>query len=211
MEKNYKELIDQLFEYITKIDKAFEKFNPSKESIGYIIAKTIMLRLEATFSALRNLIKNGFSIESLVLTRFIIEQAAYSYEICKYEEFDDIEKISVTKSIKKYKERLNIIGTFYGQLSRFTHLDIDGLNYYAKVENNSIRVDKRYSEKLKSVDLLFTFALVVSIYIDSICGIIEETDKNNITFVKVDRLRVNYDLFIEKIKGLKLYKTRFET
>lgn len=211
MEQNYKELIDQLFEYITKIDKVLEKFNPSNESIGNIMAKTIMLRLEATFSALRILIKNGFSIESLILARFIIEQAAYSYGICKFEEFDDIEKISATKSINKYKERLNIIGTFYGQLSKFTHLDIGGLNYYAKVENNSIRVEKRNLEKLKSIDILFTFALVASIYIDSICGIIEETDKNNITFIEVDKLRKSYNLFIEKIKGLNLYKAKFET
>ncbi len=211
MENNHDEIIDQLFEYIAKIDRALQKFHPRKESIGYIIAKIIMLRLEASFSALRHLIKKGFTLESLVLTRFIIEQAAYSYAICKFNDFDNIEKINVTKSITKYKERLKIIGTFYGHLSNFTHLDIYGLDSYAKIENNTIRVEKRYTEKLKNVDLIFTFALAEQIYMDSLCGIIEIIDKNNATYLDVDILRKNLDLFIEKIKGLNLYKERFET
>ena len=211
MEKKYKLLIDRLFEYVSAINEMLINFTPTKETMGYVFAKSILLRLEATFSALRKIMKYGFSIESLVLVRFIQEQAAYSYEVCKCKKFDELEKVSVTKSITKYKKRIDIIGKFYGELSKIAHIDINSINYYVRVNNNSIIVDKKHSGKLTSIDLFFSFALAVSIYIDSICGMIEEIDNKNITFVEVDRLRTKYNLFIERIRKLNLYKTKFET
>ena len=211
MAKKYEELLDQLFDYVTKTDKVLNDFTPRMETIGYITAKATILRLEATFSALIILMKKGFTIESLVLTRFILEQVAYSYEICKLDSFDDIEKIKTTKSINKYKQRDKTIGKFYGELSMFTHLDIYGLLYYAKIENNSMKIEKKWSENLTNIELFFTLVMMVSIYTDSVFGIIEELDRNNITFAIMNNLRNDYELFVKDIKKQNLFSSGFET
>ena len=118
--ETYQNKIKLLYEVTNELVTLLSKTD--FEGSCLVFAKSIIIRLQATYKATKCLLENTLKIESLLLIRFIQEQIAFSYSVSNRTDINDLNKISITKSINKYKERFPKFGELYGELSMFAHL-----------------------------------------------------------------------------------------
>lgn len=172
MEKShYIKFLASLNNHTNSIMKIISLLLDNDQRIGFIFAKTILIRLRSTFDAAKSLIKNGYAIEAFILIRFIQEQVSYSYSLYSAKNKDDLDKISVTKSIKKYKKRIEYFGNIYGEMTKFVHMSINQINFftdfsiYDTMKPTQVSVILAHDDNELN-DMLWNYGFAVMIYMD---------------------------------------------
>jgi hypothetical protein len=80
--------------------------------IGLIVARSALFRLQNSFKSVLLLIRKGHCIEAMCISRLILEQIAWAYNIYSLDE-NEIIKTKPTESISKLKKFYSTAGTFY--------------------------------------------------------------------------------------------------
>ena len=97
--KKYNKFLDTLYNQADRVMRIISRLQNNMHRFGFIFAKSNLIRLHSSFSVVRTIIKKGYAIEALILIRFIHEQISYSYSLRLVQDINDIDSISVTKSI----------------------------------------------------------------------------------------------------------------
>ena len=95
-----------------------------------------MLRLINTFKSIIILISKDLFIESMALSRIILEQCAWCYCICSKNEYTDILKINPLDCLKSFKNFYCNAGKVNGFLSKRVHLDVGLVGNYLSINQN---------------------------------------------------------------------------
>jgi len=179
MEKDtYHKNIKLLYEIVNELMQLLLRTNLNGPCL--VFAKAVLIRLKATYEATEILLEKSFKIESFLLIRFIQEQIAYSYSASEKIDINDLDKVSVTKSIKNYINRFSKYGELYGELSRFAHLgkekafsyiNISIIDSYVKMQilQNSVSDDEYY-------EMFLYYYFAVSLYVDMVDYLINKEE-----------------------------------
>jgi hypothetical protein len=106
-------------------------------TVGLIIARSALYRLQNTFNSIFMLISRGFNLEAINLSRVILEQCAWCYCIYDNNSIEEILKTKPTDCIRKFKEFYIISGNLNGFLSKNVHITPSLIHLYMKINKNN--------------------------------------------------------------------------
>ncbi len=197
-ELDYKKYLNKLSQINIKVNRLLYKVS-LEEYYGAIFSKIILIRLIITFKNVKTFILKELAIESFVLMRFIQEQRCYSYSLLDVKNDEDIKKISITKSINKFKERFLINGQFYGELTRYVHLDIHEIGFYTSLDEkteNIMNVDLNHNDSEINYKMFDSFYVLTLFYLDLVQYILELENKDDSSIRKIEKYNSEiYDVF----------------
>lgn len=94
-------------------------------SAGEVYSDASLNRLESTYYSAALLYKEGRLIDAHILSRFMLEQIAWSFAVCEVNNYHEAIKIQPSKAISVLKKVIPSVGVLYGKLCKYVHLPIE--------------------------------------------------------------------------------------
>ncbi|MGE0498125.1 MAG: hypothetical protein AB7I35_04015 [Ramlibacter sp.] len=120
---------------LTTIGKLRTEGRPDP-TVGVFGASIVLERLPSSFFSAHLLYRLGHKYEGHAVARLILEQIAWAYAACKFDDMEVIERISPTHSVGLLKKLLPSVGRLYGFLSAKTHIDYCSHEEFLSVVEN---------------------------------------------------------------------------
>lgn len=112
---------------IEHMDKTLRRMNPQVEpTAGEVFSDAALSRARNTYYVAALLYREGHMIEAHVMSRLMLEQIAWSFNIFEMKDRETAEKVEPTKAIGKLKKKIKPVGRLYGDLSQYAHLPLKG-------------------------------------------------------------------------------------
>ena len=106
-----------------------------KPSAGELFADVALSRARNTYYVAGLLYREGHMIEGHAMSRLMLEQIAWAFNVCEKKDVEEAKKISPTKAISKLKKKIEPVGKLYGILSTYVHLPL--MAHYGFVDFSS--------------------------------------------------------------------------
>lgn len=105
---------------IEHMDKTLRRMNPQVEpTAGEVFSDAALSRARNTYYVAALLYREGHMIEAHAMSRLMLEQIAWSFNVFEMKDRETAEKVEPTKAIGKLKKKIKPVGRFYGALSQY--------------------------------------------------------------------------------------------
>jgi hypothetical protein len=201
-------LLNETIDYPAQV---FPEIIHMSDNPGYCFSLVIYVKIYSSFYASIELIKKGYLIEANAVLRQILEQLAYCIAIYD-KNYEEMDKISVTKSINSLSLLNEKYKALYGLLSRMTHFNVSDMREILTAEEEQdlvvkfkIRIiDKNHDMNTRNIALLF---LLLQIYYEIGIFLMKSCTTNEMNEI-ADKIsiKLNYWLIMLKSIDIKVFE-----
>lgn len=163
-------LLQIIKDEVESIISSLSSEHVSEEMFGRHIAQGALIRLKSSFRSATLLISRGYSIETIIICRLILEQIAWVYSIYSLKDKESIFNTKPSKAIANLKKIIPMVGKLYGWLNIVTQLDPEYEQQYIGVTDEGQIVVSFYIPEMTLIILhcLITLADIYRIISETI-------------------------------------------
>jgi hypothetical protein len=151
---------------LRKLDEVLGELAPEQSVLGQMVSKWTFMRIPFSFDLAITCAQRGALFECLAIVRMILEQVAWSLEICDLDDFNAITSRQTYQSIGGLKSIHPAAGKFYGWLSGHAHWTYDAhiKAFEAKIGTITMRLANSLYKAQALGAILVLFAITQRAY-----------------------------------------------
>lgn len=109
------------------MDETLRRMNPQVEPGAVeVFSDAALSRARNTYYVAALLYREGHMIEAHAMSRLMLEQIAWSFNVYELQDREKAEKAKPNKAISKLKKKIKPVGRLYRDLSQYVHLPLKG-------------------------------------------------------------------------------------